>query len=90
MLDYDVSLRYCQEMLKHEFAKRLIKARINGGFKSAERFAKCIGLNPHCYRTYERGESYPPFMTLLRICETLDTTPDNLLLDPLDRTDSVV
>ena len=38
-----------------------------------------MGLNPHAYRKYERGDTQPPLETLQRICTALGVTPNDLL-----------
>lgn len=61
------------------FSARLKQARRDAGYTSAERFANTLGLEPHTYRKYERGESEPNFETLLRICELLSIEANYLL-----------
>lgn len=61
------------------FAKRLKAARVRAGYKSAQTFAFAAGLEPHAYRKYERGEAEPHFDTLVRMCELLRITADELL-----------
>jgi transcriptional regulator with XRE-family HTH domain len=61
------------------FADRLKRAREKGGYKSAQSFANVLGVEPHAYRKYERGQSEPNFETFTRICELLDKTPNELL-----------
>jgi transcriptional regulator with XRE-family HTH domain len=61
------------------FAKRLKVARIKGGYKSAQAFANAAGFDPHAYRKYERGEVEANYETLIRICELLKITPNELL-----------
>ena len=53
------------------FGQRLKTARGEAGFKSAQRFAGVLGMEPHAYRKYERGDSEPTLETLVRICELL-------------------
>ena len=72
-----VSGRYTQIM--KSFADSLRQARERGGYKSAQGFANTLGIEPHAYRKYERGQSEPNFDTLTRICELLGTTPNELL-----------
>ena len=64
------------------FAKRLRRARKEGGFASAQKFSASIGLEPHTYRKYERGQSEPNFEILVRICEVLNIQTSELL--PID------
>jgi len=61
------------------FAKRLRRAREQAGYASAQRLASTLGLEPHAYRKYERGEAEPNFETLVRICETLKIETNYLL-----------
>ena len=70
-----------EKVLNH-FAKELCKARLRAGFPSAEGFAKKIGIEPHTYRKYERGESPPSMEVLIRICENLGITPNDLIPAP--------
>jgi transcriptional regulator with XRE-family HTH domain len=60
------------------FGKVLKRARENK-YRSAESFAHKLGIEPHTYRKYERGETEPNFETLTRICEDLGITPNDLL-----------
>jgi len=61
------------------FGRRLRDARERAGYKSAQQFAGILGQEPHTYRHWERGEAEPDFEMLTRICELLDTTPNELL-----------
>jgi DNA-binding XRE family transcriptional regulator len=63
------------------FGIQLKKARVRAGYKSAERFAKKIGMHPARYRHWERGRSQPSLAVLARICEELHCTPNDLLLE---------
>ena len=60
------------------FATRLKAAR-TGRYASAQMFATVLGVEPHTYRKYERGQSEPNFDTLMRICELLDVDAGYLL-----------
>lgn len=60
------------------FGKNLKKAR-ERCYPTASAFAGKLGIEPHTYRTYERGTSEPNFETLTRICEDLGITPNDLL-----------
>jgi transcriptional regulator with XRE-family HTH domain len=68
------------DMVTKAFAKRLKKLRLARDFKTAAEFADHLGVEPPTYRTYERGTAEPNFSTLLRICQQLETTPNDLLL----------
>lgn len=61
------------------FAQRLKKARKAAGYASAQSFAGVLGLEPHAYRKYERGQSEPTLETLVRVCELLDIDANYLL-----------
>jgi transcriptional regulator with XRE-family HTH domain len=60
------------------FAQRLKQARETAGYVSAQSFAGALGVEPHAYRMYERGQREPPFETLERICSLLDIEPNFL------------
>jgi transcriptional regulator with XRE-family HTH domain len=72
------------ERLLRVFAKRLRTFRARAGFRSAERFAKFIGIEPHTYRKYERGDVTPNLDVLGRICASLEITPNDLLPELAD------
>ena len=80
------------QKLMSDFAVRLRKFRIRAGYPSAEQFALAIGLKPHTYRMYERGNTIPNLDNLTRICKTLRVTPNDLIPEaarmPLERTSS--
>lgn len=61
------------------FAKRLKAARTRAGYKSAQKFAGVLGVEPHSYRKYERGTAEPRFEVLVRMCELLDIETSELL-----------
>jgi transcriptional regulator with XRE-family HTH domain len=61
------------------FGKRLKQARINANYRSAQKAAEALGLEPATYRTYERGSSLPNLEVLTRICELFRITPNDLL-----------
>lgn len=69
--------RYDQIM--KSFSKRLRTARKKAGFTSAQKFANFAGLEPHTYRRYERGDAEPNFEALVRICEALGVTANDLI-----------
>jgi transcriptional regulator with XRE-family HTH domain len=68
--------------MKH-FGRRLKRARMAAGYASAQQFAGVLGLEPHSYRKYERGQAEPNFENLVRICETLNVSLDELI--PIER-----
>ena len=61
------------------FGQRLKLAREQAGHESAQGFAGVLGLEPHTYRKYERGQSEPTLETLVRICELLNVDANYLL-----------
>lgn len=61
------------------FGKRLTAARIAAGYETAEQFSKLLGVKPHTYRKYERGETSPSYELLLELSERLDKPLDYLL-----------
>ncbi len=69
--------RYIQIM--RTFGKTLKTARKRAGYDSAASFANVLGKEPHTYRYWERGEAQPDLETLVRICELLGITPNDLL-----------
>lgn len=60
------------------FGQRLKKAREAAGYRSAQQFAGVLGIEPHAYRMYERGQREANYDTVARICELLDVTPNDL------------
>jgi transcriptional regulator with XRE-family HTH domain len=66
-------------------AKRLRERARQLELKDAE-VARRAGLSERRYGHYVRGLREPDFATLLRICDVLDVTPNDLLLgEPLAR-----
>ena len=63
------------------FGNRLREARERAGYVSAASLAAMLGLEPHTYRKYERGQSEPNFETLDRIYRLLKVTPNYLFPD---------
>ena len=66
------------QRIMRKFANKLRSARLRK-YRSAQKFAEKMGLHPHAYRKYERGEAEPNFETLVRLCEDLEITPNDLL-----------
>jgi transcriptional regulator with XRE-family HTH domain len=66
------------------FGDRLRVAR-ERKYDSAEQFAYHLGMRPHAYRKYERGQSWPGLATLKRICGMLEITPNDLIWDEAAR-----
>lgn len=67
------------EKIMKTFSRRLKQARKDAGWRSAEKFAASMGLEPHTYRKYEAGRSEPNFEILLIICESLKISTAHLL-----------
>lgn len=67
------------EQVRQEFATRLRAAREARGFAAAEQFALGLGVKPHTYRMWERGDAEPDLDTLKRICILLGITANDLL-----------
>jgi len=62
------------------------EARLQAGFRSAQKFAEFMGIEPAAYRRYERGDSMPTLDKLTRICQALVVTPNYLLPDAVSVT----
>lgn len=62
------------------FGKRLRAMRISAGYESAREFAAMIGVAENTLTRWERGETQPNLQTLLRICQILQTTPNEILV----------
>lgn len=63
------------------FAKRLKAIRVPKGFRTARSFAEALGIDENRYTRYERGEVEPSLELLLRMCDLLSATPNDLLCD---------
>lgn len=63
------------------FARRLKAIRVPKGFRTARSFAEALGIDENRYTRYERGEVEPSLELLLRMCELLGATPNDLLCD---------
>jgi transcriptional regulator with XRE-family HTH domain len=61
------------------FASQLRRLRVQKGFTTARQFAGAIGIDENRYTRYERAEVEPSLTVLLKICETLGATPNDLL-----------
>lgn len=68
---------------RNRFAQRLRAIRIPRGFKTARSFAKALGIDENRYTRYERAEVEPDLQLLLRMCELLKATPNDLLCDTI-------
>ncbi len=68
------------------FARRLRAMRIPRGFKTARSFAAALGIHENRYTRYERAEVEPDLETLMRICDTLGASPNDLLCETIGLT----
>lgn len=64
--------------LMRVFGKQLRYYRRRAGFKSGASFAREMGILPVTYATYERGHAEPNYATLMRMCDRLGVTPNDL------------
>ena len=65
------------------FAGNLRRLRIENGFRSARAFARRVGIDDNRYTRYERAEVEPNLNVLLKICDTLQVSPNELLMPPM-------
>lgn len=68
---------------RSRFAQRLRAVRIPRGFKTARSFANALGIDENRYTRYERAEVEPDLQLLMRICDLLKATPNDLLCDTI-------
>ena len=66
---------------RDRFSRRLKAIRVPKGFRTARAFAQALDIDENRYTRYERGEVEPSLDLLLRICELLGATPNDLLCD---------
>lgn len=79
------------------FSSRLKTVRKAAGFKSARALAKVLGIDENRYTRYERAEVEPNLQLIVKICNLLETSPNELLgfagrssaTDPIGPTTSV-
>jgi transcriptional regulator with XRE-family HTH domain len=64
------------------FGARLKQARVDAGFSSAQQAALRLGIDPHTYRMYERGDREADYQSLLRMCALFGVTVDYVLPMP--------
>lgn len=67
------------------FGRRLRQMRKDRGYTRAREFAELIGTEENTLTRWERGETEPSLEILLRICQVLGTSPNELLLGPHHR-----
>ena len=61
------------------FAGNLRRLRVERGFRSASEFARKLGIDQNRYTRYERAEVEPNLSVFLKICDTLQSSPNELL-----------
>jgi transcriptional regulator with XRE-family HTH domain len=66
--------------VRQHFAQRLKELRAARGFRTARSLAQALAIDENRYTRYERAEVEPDLALLLRMCETLAATPNDLLL----------
>jgi transcriptional regulator with XRE-family HTH domain len=62
------------------FAQRLKELRAARGFRTARSLAQALDIDENRYTRYERAEVEPDLTLVMRICEALRATPNDLLL----------
>ena len=67
--------------MKHEFSDRLRFCRRQRGL-TQEQLAEAMGVSVAAVSKWELGRSYPDLDMLLRLCDALHATPDQLLYPP--------
>lgn len=71
------------DQLLYDFGKRLKKFR-KAKYPSAQQFAFAIGIEPHTYRHWERGEVFPNPDAIMRICGALGITANDLMPETVE------
>lgn len=51
------------------------------GYRTARSLARALGIDENRYTRYERAEVEPDLALIMRICEVLSITPNDLLID---------
>ena len=64
--------------IRTAFARRLRELRIPRGFKTARKLAHALGIDENRYTRYERAEVEPDLTMLMRICDKLEISPNDL------------
>ena len=65
------------------FARRLRELRVPRGYRTARSLARALGIDENRYTRYERAEVEPDLQLLIRICEVLAVTPNDLLMEAM-------
>lgn len=66
---------------RERFSRRLKAIRVPKGYRTARAFARALDIDENRYTRYERAEVEPSLDLLLKICELLGATPNDLLCD---------
>ena len=66
---------------RKRFAQRLRAVRIPRGYRTARSFATALEIDENRYTRYERAEVEPDLDLLMRMCDLLGVTPNDLLCD---------
>ncbi len=64
------------------FKTKLVQARELAGYVTAKEFAAALGVQAATYTRYERGETDPSLLTLVRIRKLTGIPLDRLLIEP--------
>ena len=75
----DHNARTAKPGARLEFARRLRELRVPKGYRTARSLARALSIDENRYTRYERAEVEPDLELLIRICETLGVTPNDLL-----------
>jgi transcriptional regulator with XRE-family HTH domain len=67
--------------VRQQFAHRLKELRHARGFRTARSLAQALAIDENRYTRYERAEVEPDLALLVRICQALGATPNDLLGD---------
>jgi transcriptional regulator with XRE-family HTH domain len=65
--------------------RRLRARRISAGFDTARAFAQALGVEEDRYTRWERAETEPDFTHIMRICQVLRITTDDLFYPRTER-----
>jgi DNA-binding XRE family transcriptional regulator len=68
---------------RNAFARHLRELRVLRGYRTARSLAQALGIDENRYTRYERAEVEPDLGLLMKICEVLALTPNDLLMDQI-------
>ena len=66
--------------VRRAFAKRLRLLRTMKGFDTTRDFARALGIEEDRYTRWERAETEPGLESIMRMCQILRVTPNDLFL----------